>query len=147
MITLTHSTEETASLASFFVSKLSSRAPAPHATVVCMFGDLGSGKTTFVKGVAEALHVRESVTSPTFVLEKIYALDHPQFKNLIHIDAYRLEKGEEIVRLGWNEIIKDPHNLIIVEWPSNIKDVLPPDYISIECNFVDPTTRGIDIKM
>jgi len=147
MITLTHSPEETSSLASFFVSKLSAREPVSHATVVCMFGDLGSGKTTFVKGVAEALRVRESVTSPTFVLEKIYALDHPQFKNLIHIDAYRLEKGEEIVRLGWNEIIKDPHNLILVEWPQNIKDVLPTDYVSIECTFVDPTTRGIDIKI
>ncbi len=147
MITLSHTVEETTSLASFFVSKITSRELPSHATVVCLYGDLGSGKTTFVKGVADALRVKETVTSPTFVLEKIYALDHPHFKNLIHIDAYRLEKGEEIVRLGWNEIIKDPHNLILVEWPQNIQDVLPADYIVIECTFVDPSTRGIDIKM
>ena len=109
-------------------------------------GDLGSGKTAFTKGVAQALHVQEMVTSPTFVIEKIYKLDNTRFANLIHIDAYRLDKGEDLIRLGWETITKDSKNLIIIEWPQNVKDIMPASTISVTFTFIDPTTRGIDIQ-
>src|SRR3989338_7645376 len=63
------------------------------ATFVTLQGELGAGKTAFTQAVARALDVTETVTSPTFVLEKIYLLNGRQFKRLIHIDAYRLEKA------------------------------------------------------
>lgn len=110
------------------------RALAPHperATLVLLSGELGAGKTAFTKAVAGALGVPDTVTSPTFVLEKIYALSSGPFKRLVHIDAYRLEKGEDLTPLGFDEIMRDPGNLIFLEWPEKVNEVLPNDAIKI----------------
>ena len=95
------------------------------ATVVGFYGDLGSGKTTFVQNIAKVFGVSETVTSPTFVIEKIYELNNQNFQHLIHIDAYRLEKSEELLHLGWNELISDKNNLILVEWPEKVENIMP----------------------
>ncbi|MFH1178564.1 MAG: tRNA (adenosine(37)-N6)-threonylcarbamoyltransferase complex ATPase subunit type 1 TsaE, partial [bacterium] len=90
----------------------------------------GAGKTTFTKAIAKVLGVEETVTSPTFVLEKIYKLGHPmsKFERLIHIDAYRLETGRDLAPLGFNEILRDAGNLILLEWPERVAEALPtPD--------------------
>ena len=89
------------------------------ATLVTLSGELGAGKTAFVKAIANALGVKESVTSPTFVLEKIYTLEHPvsKFRRLVHIDAYRLQGPTELAPLGFDELMKEPGNLILLEWP------------------------------
>ena len=121
------------------------------ATVVGLQGNLGSGKTIFVKAVAEYLGLKQTVSSPTFVIEKIYQLsptsgveeEGQNYKYLIHIDAYRLEKGEELLTLGWKEISKDPNNLIFIEWPENVKDVLSDDVKYIDFRFIDENTREI----
>jgi tRNA threonylcarbamoyladenosine biosynthesis protein TsaE len=96
------------------------------ATLVTLSGELGVGKTAFVKAIARTFGVDEVVTSPTFVLEKIYLLpeDRP-FKRLIHIDAYRLEKGVDLAPLGFDELMKDSGNLILLEWPERVRDALP----------------------
>jgi len=65
------------------------------------------------------------VTSPTFVLEKIYLLNGRQFKRLIHIDAYRLEKAGDLAPLGFDELVQDAGNLILLEWPEKVSDALP----------------------
>src|SRR3989338_11057767 len=75
-----------------FVGSLTPREEG--ATLVTLAGELGAGKTAFTQAVAKALGVEESVTSPTFVLEKIYGLTKSVFERLIHIDAYRLQKGD-----------------------------------------------------
>lgn len=95
------------------------------ATLVTLSGELGAGKTAFVKAVALALGVEEIVNSPTFVLEKIYLLSNQTFKRLIHIDAYRLEKGTDLAPLGFDELMRDSGNLILLEWPENVADALP----------------------
>ena len=95
------------------------------ATLVTLSGELGAGKTAFVKAVARALGVEEVVTSPTFVLEKVYLLSDQTFKRLIHIDAYRLERGVDLAPLGFDELMKDPGNLILLEWPENVANALP----------------------
>lgn len=96
------------------------------ATLVTLSGDLGAGKTAFTKEVAKAFGVEEEVTSPTFVLEKIYALPQDQkFKRLIHIDAYRLESAEELAPLAFTELMKDAGNLIFLEWPERVQAALP----------------------
>ena len=95
------------------------------ALIVGLYGDLGSGKTAFTQVVAKCLGVKETVTSPTFVIEKIYKLDHRDFEHLIHIDAYRLKNGDELLHLGWEEIAKNPKNIIFIEWPERVAEILP----------------------
>jgi len=116
------------------------------ATVVGLFGDLGSGKTTFTQALARSLNVKEVVTSPTFVIEKIYKLDRQVFSRFIHIDAYRLESGKELLGLGWREILEDPKNLIVIEWPERVLDVLPLEIKKVEFEFVDDITRRITLE-
>ncbi|GEM_PF-238368 len=104
------------------------------ATLVTLSGELGAGKTAFTKALAHALGVEEVVTSPTFVLEKIYPIRKLedsrsngaslQFKRLIHIDAYRLEKGADLAPLGFDELMSDACNLILLEWPEKVSDAL-----------------------
>lgn len=117
------------------------------ACIIGLHGELGSGKTTFVKGVAKAFGIKNTVTSPTFVIEKIYKLENKNFDHLIHIDAYRLKKGVELLHLGWSEIAQDPKNIIFIEWPENIEDILPKDPETIEqlnFTFIDKNTREIE---
>jgi len=102
------------------------------ATLVTLTGNLGAGKTAYAKAVAKALGVAEVVTSPTFVLEKIYQLPQGRsFKRLVHIDAYRLEKGEELAPLGFDESMQDVGNLIVLEWPEKVASTLPEPTIKI----------------
>ncbi|MBU6388411.1 tRNA (adenosine(37)-N6)-threonylcarbamoyltransferase complex ATPase subunit type 1 TsaE [Patescibacteria group bacterium] len=103
-----------------------SLAPGGRATLVALSGELGAGKTAFAKAVARALGIEGIVTSPTFVLEKIYVLpDGQPFKRLIHIDAYRLEKGTDLAALGFDELMRDAGNLILLEWPEKVLGALP----------------------
>jgi len=96
-----------------------------NAMLVTLSGELGAGKTAFTKAVARALGVEEIVTSPTFVLEKIYLLpDKKLFKRLIHIDAYRLEKGADLIPLCFDKLMQDSGNLILLEWPERVADAL-----------------------
>jgi tRNA threonylcarbamoyladenosine biosynthesis protein TsaE len=116
------------------------------ATVIGLRGDLGAGKTTFTKTVAATLGVDCAVTSPTFVIEKIYKLPSGgRFSRLIHIDAYRLESGNELVSLGWEKISNDSQNLIFIEWPENVADLLLEDTKIIDFKFIDENTR--EVKM
>lgn len=112
--------------------------------VVGLSGDLGSGKTAFTQAVAKQLGIQDIVTSPTFIIEKIYKLNNQQFDHLIHIDAYRLESGAELLHLGWNEIAANPKNIIFVEWPEKVVDILPKGITMIEFKFIDETTREIN---
>ena len=107
--------------------------PNPEsATLVTLSGELGAGKTAFTKAVSRVLGVEEAVTSPTFVLEKIYLLPGGQlFKRLIHIDAYRLERGGDLAPLGFDEFMQDAGNLILLEWPEKVADALPTPFKKI----------------
>lgn len=118
---------------------------ATQATVVTLSGELGAGKTTFSQGLARALGVEESVTSPTFVIEKIYQLENQKFARLIHIDAYRLESAHELEVLGWRELIGDPENLILIEWPEKVAALIPEDAIRMRFD-IDGEGRIISIN-
>jgi tRNA threonylcarbamoyladenosine biosynthesis protein TsaE len=136
------SPENTKEIAANFVKDLKT---GIKARVIGLVGDLGAGKTAFSQAVGEALGVREHMQSPTFLIEKIYELEEKPWKHLIHIDTYRLEKEDELVSLGWNEIISSPENIILVEWADKIKNILPHDTQTIHFTFVDETTREINI--
>ncbi len=120
---ISNSLEETQKIADDFIKNISPKSDT--AFVVGLSGNLGAGKTAFTKCIAKSLGVEETVTSPTFVIEKIYELENQKFSHLIHIDAYRLESGEELLNLGWQRIISDPKNLILIEWPEKVSSVMP----------------------
>ncbi len=110
-------------------------APGKGATVLALSGELGAGKTTFVQGIAKSLGIEESVTSPTFVIMKIYDLLDQKFKRLVHMDAYRLKGKEHLRVLGWDALISDPGNLICIEWPEKIQDAIPSDAIRVTLRY------------
>ena len=116
-----------------------------HATLVTISGDLGAGKTSFVQGVAQALGVVESVTSPTFVLQKSYALSEnsSHFTELIHIDAYRLEGEHALAPLRFSESYENPSSLIMLEWPERVANELPIADVHITLEVIPDNTRSI----
>lgn len=114
------------------------------ATVITLEGDLGAGKTTLTQEVSRQLGVKESVISPTFVIMKKYEVVDEKFKYLIHIDAYRLTKSEELWKLGFQEILNDKNKLIIIEWPENVPDCIPKEALNIKLSHIDENTRTID---
>ncbi|MEK7390624.1 MAG: tRNA (adenosine(37)-N6)-threonylcarbamoyltransferase complex ATPase subunit type 1 TsaE [Patescibacteria group bacterium] len=117
-----------------------------QALIIGLYGDLGSGKTTFMQFFGEALGVKEKILSPTFVIEKIYKIAHPNFDHLIHIDAYRLENADEMRNLGWANIIKNPRNLIAVEWADRIAELLPNNHICVNFSHHNEESRIITFK-
>jgi tRNA threonylcarbamoyladenosine biosynthesis protein TsaE len=96
--------------------------------VLALVGDLGAGKTTFVKGLAKALGVREKVTSPTFVLLKPYvykkAKKQKSKKAFVHVDAYRVESADELIDIGLDEYLNNDA-IVAIEWAGKIKKILP----------------------
>ncbi len=114
------------------------------AMIIGLYGDLGSGKTTFTQDVAHALGISGDITSPTYVIEKKYAIAHPAFSQLVHIDAYRLASGKELLALDWPALLADPKNLILIEWPERVADILP-EHRTISFSFVSEHERDIDM--
>ena len=144
MKVISKSLVDTEEIAKNFVEKLSFGVHE-NACVVGLYGDLGSGKTTFTKAVAKILGAKENITSPTFVIEKIYPILHSFFTKLVHIDAYRLESPEELKKLSWNETLANPKNLILIEWPENVFGILPENHMKINFKFVSENEREIEI--
>jgi len=140
---ISKSLEETGEMARKFAQGLKK---SEKATVVALIGDLGSGKTAFSQAVGNFLGVKETMQSPTFVIEKIYPIDYQGFKNLIHIDAYRLEKESELVHLGWEEIIKEPENLILIEWPERVQAIIPNHTHKVFFEHLNENTRVINYE-
>ncbi|MEK7619607.1 MAG: tRNA (adenosine(37)-N6)-threonylcarbamoyltransferase complex ATPase subunit type 1 TsaE [Patescibacteria group bacterium] len=102
--------------------------------VIALYGDLGAGKTTFVKGLAKALGVTEVVTSPTFVLMNVYRAHSKQISRLVHIDCYRLERAGQLAEIGGDEYFGNSDTVVAIEWPERVNTVLPKDAIRIEFN-------------
>lgn len=127
-------------------SVVSGLEPREGATLITLAGELGAGKTAFTKAVAEALGVEEVVNSPTFVLEKIYALPAgAPFSRLVHIDAYRLESGADLAPLGFSDLMKDAGNLVLLEWPEKVADALPEPAHRISFTTLENDVRRISI--
>lgn len=120
--------------------------PRSGAVVLALQGDLGAGKTAFVKALAKQLGVVEHVTSPTFVIMKSYegrGARGESFKTLVHIDAYRLESAHELEVLGWNELIADPDALIAIEWPEKVPGAMPAGAVWLEFKHVSASGRRV----
>ena len=130
--------------AKFVADEINRRPASVEAIVLGLYGDLGSGKTTFTKSFISSFGVKQTVTSPTFVIEKIYKLPKKnKFNHIIHIDAYRLNDENEMKDLGWDKILNDPKNIILIEWPERISDILPKNTKRIYFKFVDENKREV----
>jgi len=137
----TATTATLADVAAHFLNQLQPRQNG--ATVVTLSGDLGVGKTTFMQALAQALGVTEIVTSPTFVVMRIYDTNHSQFVRLVHIDAYRFESPEELKPLGLESYLTDPSTLICIEWPERLEASVPTPRHELIFSVVDEVTRMI----
>ena len=109
-----HSATETETLAARLAEQL------PPDAVLALHGDLGAGKTTFVRGLARAWGIAEAVTSPTYNLFTIYSGD----RQLVHLDAYRLESEPQLDALMIEDFLESPW-CFAIEWPERIPDALP----------------------
>lgn len=107
--------------------------------IICLEGDLGSGKTTFTQGLLKGLNVVGPFTSPTFVIMKQYK------KNIFHFDAYRV-KTKDILSLGWKELVAEKNNIIIIEWADRIRKIVPRGSLWIKFEWLDENKRKITFK-
>jgi len=128
----TKNEEETIELAQNFESE-----KFPN-MVICLRGDLGSGKTIFTKGIADALGITETITSPTFNIIKEYEGEMP----LYHMDVYRL--NGKVDDLGLEEYYKKG-GVVVIEWADMIEDYLPEERLDINIKAVDEDVRVIKI--
>lgn len=113
--------------------------------VVALYGQLGAGKTVFVKALAEELGITENITSPTFVLMKVYSLDNGAAKNFIHVDCYRLDRAEDLSDIGLSDYMGQPESIVVIEWADKIKN-LPADAIRVEIDYKSGDQRKISIS-
>ncbi len=103
-------------------------APSFNTNIIGLIGELGSGKTAFVKGVGQYFNIK-NITSPTYVVMKVYKTKVPssksQVKRLVHIDCYRLNDYKSLLDIGLEDYINNPQALVLIEWADKIKDELP----------------------
>ncbi|HHV63682.1 MAG TPA: tRNA (adenosine(37)-N6)-threonylcarbamoyltransferase complex ATPase subunit type 1 TsaE [Peptococcaceae bacterium] len=97
--------------------------------VICLYGELGAGKTVFAKGLGKGLGLKEEITSPTFTLIQEYELEGQELK-FVHMDLYRLQRPEEAEVIGVTDYFKE-ENICLIEWPEIIQDLLPEERIEI----------------
>jgi len=132
----TQSAEETKTLGETLAKSL------PKGSIVCLYGELGSGKTTMVKGMARGLKLKEDdVTSPTFVLMNIYEGK----QTMHHFDFYRIEHVRDLDAIGYEEFIYSDA-ISVIEWPQKMKQYLPKEYLKVELKPKKGNLRSIRIS-
>ncbi|KKQ56284.1 MAG: putative ATPase or kinase [Parcubacteria group bacterium GW2011_GWA2_38_13] len=139
---ITHSAQETIELGKRLASKLRG------GEVICLYGNLGAGKTTLIKGIAQGLGVKKIVTSPTFILINVYKVKRQMsnVKCLIHIDCYRIDSARDIENIGAAEYFGNPNSVVVIEWPERIKDILPKKRMEIHIAMKGEGKREISIN-
>ena len=133
MESITKSTEETKKLAIELAKK------TKKGSVLALYGDLGSGKTTFTRFFVEALGLKNRVQSPTFVVARKYGYVN-------HVDLYRLTSEEEARDIGIEEMLVDKNMITLIEWPEIINNLLPKETVKIYFEYIDENTRKITIE-
>ena len=162
---ITKSAKKTQKFSGELARKLIKKSGSKSALVVALEGELGSGKTTFIKGFSKALGVRERVLSPTFVLIHRHkltnnkkrqrfpashgnlrrAITNNQLKNLYHIDAYRLKYEKVLTKLGIKEIFANPKNIVLIEWADRVERAIPKSTTWIHFDHINESERKITI--
>lgn len=142
---ITKSAEETKKVAISLSEEIKERMLSKHAFIIALEGNLGSGKTTFIQGLAKGLKIKENVLSPTFLILKQFPIVIKSYRNFYHIDAYRLKNSEELLEIGFKDLIKNPENIIVIEWADKIKKILPKNILWIKFENLDKNKRRITL--
>lgn len=133
MENITKTTGETKKLAFEIAKKIK------PGSVLALYGDLGSGKTTFTRFLVEGLGLKNRVQSPTFVVARKY-------ENVNHVDLYRLSSDDEAKDIGIEELLENEKEITIIEWPEIVESLLPKETVKIYFEYIDENTRKITIK-
>ena len=139
----TYTIKEIPDIARELLAFITEKKSANHATLVTLSGDLGAGKTTLTQEIAKQLGVTHSVTSPTFVIMKQYPTQNSIWSTLVHIDAYRFQNADELIRLHWEEVLSSSENLIILEWPEMVPSAIPAYAHTVKLTHVSEDIREI----
>ncbi|MCX6812560.1 MAG: tRNA (adenosine(37)-N6)-threonylcarbamoyltransferase complex ATPase subunit type 1 TsaE [Candidatus Berkelbacteria bacterium] len=113
----------------------------PDIKLFGLVGDLGSGKTAFVKEAAKFFGIKKNITSPTFVIMKIYPAGDKKF---VHIDAYRLSSEKDIEAIGFAELVDNRQNIIFIEWPERVFTKFPDEMKIINFEYKSENERKIN---
>jgi len=128
----TKNPNETRIIAKKFAEDISKSKNTKRALVVGLTGELGAGKTTFIKSFIKSMGVKKRITSPTFLIQRRLSIKHKTFKNIFHIDAYRVNDKKELSEIGIEEILKDPSNIVLIEWADRVRKILPKGAIWVK---------------
>ncbi|MBR6758177.1 MAG: tRNA (adenosine(37)-N6)-threonylcarbamoyltransferase complex ATPase subunit type 1 TsaE [Bacteroidaceae bacterium] len=112
-------------------------------TIFAFNGNMGAGKTTFIKAVCEQLGVKDVINSPTFAIVNEYETDKGSI--IYHFDCYRINKIEEAIDMGCTDYF-DSGNLCLIEWPENISPLLPDDTVVVNITVNDDDSRTLTIE-
>lgn len=145
IIFITNSARKTQKLGEILARELRGK------TIICLSGELGSGKTTFAQGILKGLGAKGPYTSPTFVVMKHYkrktqnakrkaTTQNSKIFNVYHIDVYRV-RPKDILNLGWEEIIADKNNIVIIEWAERIRRIIPKDAAWVKFEHMEKEKR------
>ncbi len=139
---ITNSAHETIKLGEKIASQLKG------GEVLCLYGELGAGKTTLIKGIARGLGIKKIITSPTFVLMKVFQVksQKSKVKSFVHIDCYRIDNASAIEDIGAMEYFRREDAVTVIEWPERIEKLLPKDCIKIKIKHKGEMAREIEIR-
>lgn len=136
---ITHSADETIGLGERFAKRVGG------GEVLCLYGELGAGKTTFIQGFAKGIGIRKRILSPTFIIVRRYSIiDSPL--TFYHIDLYRIKQPEETIELGLKDWLHNPNFIVAIEWPERLGKLLPDKTIDIHFKYVNENKREISMN-
>ncbi len=143
----TNNFQETQNIAADFAKGLKT------GCVICLYGDLGYGKTTFVQGFARGLGIKKKILSPTFIIVRTYEIKNKKenrkminnIKNFYHVDLYRITDEREISDLGLVDMMDNPENIVLIEWPEKLGKFLPKRRIDVRFEYIDENKRKLEI--
>lgn len=144
MEVITHDFEETRKLGKGLAEKLKG------GEVIALHGDLGSGKTTFMQGLATGLGITRNIISPTFIIMRTYTVGKSEpgtgIGTLYHLDLYRIQTEAEAIDLGLSDLMEQPENIVAIEWPDQIENLLPEKAIHVYFEYLEEDKRKIRIQ-
>ena len=113
--------------------------------VIALTGNLGAGKTAFVKAIARALGIKKNISSPTFVLLKVYDIDYKSATKFVHVDCYRLRGQEDLFDIGLGDYLNYDNIIVAIEWADKIIN-LPKNTILVDIKIINSDKRSIKIS-
>jgi len=147
---ITNSASQTKKIGRILAKEILKTKRQKRAIILGLEGDLGGGKTTFLKGLAKGLGIREKILSPTFIIIRRFKIPSrttsARFKNLYHMDCYRISKPKEILDLGFKKIASQSQNIVAVEWADRLQKILPKDILILKFKFISKNKREIKIQ-